>query len=153
MSAAHTLAGAMLGAGLGVQVLLSFVVAPAAFRLLERPLAVQLMEGVFPAYYGAGLVTTGLALILVLVLAVGHRGPLRWGTAALLAITLGGTLYAGGVLLPQARAARLRAQAALAGDLAPLEFSRLHRRAVAVNIALFATGALALGLHAASRRP
>lgn len=153
MSAAHTLAGAMLGAGLGVQVFLSFLVAPVAFRLLERSQAVQLMEGVFPAYYVTGLLTTALALALVLALAIRHRGPLRWGAVALLGITLAGTLYAGGVLLPQARAARLRAQAALAGDLAPLEFSRLHRRAVAVNIALFATGALALGLHAASRRP
>ena len=94
MSAAHTLAGAMLGAGLGVQVLLSFVVAPAAFRLLDRPLAVQLMEAVFPAYYGVGLVTTGVALALVLALAARHRGPLRWGAATLLALTLGGTLYA-----------------------------------------------------------
>jgi hypothetical protein len=153
MSVAHTLAGAMLGAGLGVQVFLSFVVAPSAFRLLDRSLAVRVMEGVFPAYYGFGLVTTGLALALVLLLAGRHGGPLRWGAAALLVITLGGTLYAGGVLLPQARAARLRAQEALAGDLAPLEFSRLHRRAVGVNIALFGAGALALALHGASRRP
>ena len=56
-------------------------------------------------------------------------------------------MYAGHVLLPEAHAARLRAQAAPAGDLAPLEFSRLHRRAVAVNIAIFLTGAIALALH------
>lgn len=60
-------------------------------------------------------------------------------------------VYAGSVLLPEARAARLRAHAAPAGDLAPLEFSRLHRRVVAVNISLFTVGVVAFVLHAAAR--
>jgi hypothetical protein len=68
-----------------------------------------------------------------------------------LAAVLAGTLYAGHVLLPQAHAARVRAQAARAGDLAPLEFSRLHRQAVTVNVALFGVGLVALVLHAAAR--
>ena len=140
---------ALLGAGLGVQVFLSFLLAPTAFRVVDRPVAVQVMEGVFPGYYGFGMVTVGIALIFTLILAFREPSPLRWGAAALLAITLAGTLYAGHVLLPQAHAARLRAQAAPAGDLAPLEFSRLHRLAVAVNIAVFAAGALALALHLA----
>jgi hypothetical protein len=150
MRVAHTLAGAALGAGLGVQLFLSYLVAPSAFRLLDRPGAVRLMEGVFPGYYAFGVATTALALLLLLPAALRTRNPLRWGAVALLAMTLGGTLYAGQVLLPRAHAARLRAQAAPAGDLAPLEFSRLHRRAVAVNIAVFAVGALALGFHAAT---
>ena len=141
---------ALLGAGLGVQVFLSFLLAPTAFRVVDRPVAVQVMEGVFPGYYGFGLVTVGLALILTLILLFREPSPLRWGAMALLAITFAGTLYAGGVLLPEAHAARLRAQAAPAGDLSPLEFSRLHRLAVAVNIAVFAAGALALALHLAS---
>jgi hypothetical protein len=143
---------ALLGAGLGVQVFLSFLVAPATFRLVERGQAVQLMEGVFPGYYGLGLVTTGLALVLVVGLALGERrAPLRWAAAAVLAAVLAGTVYAGHVLLPQAHAARIRAQAARAGDLAPLEFSRLHRQAVSVNVALFGVGLVALVLHAAAR--
>jgi hypothetical protein len=150
-SFAYATAAVCLGAGLGVQVFLSFLVAPAAFRLLERPQAVRLMEGVFPGYYALGVVTSAVSLLLVLWLVVVlPRAPLRWGAAALLACVLAGTLYAGHVLLPQAHAARLRAQAAPAGDLAPLEFSRLHRRAVAVNIALFGVGLLALVLHAAA---
>jgi hypothetical protein len=152
MGFAHALAAALMGAGLGVQVFLSFLVAPTSFRLLERPVAVQLMEGVFPGYYATGLVVMGLATLLILGLALRERrAPLRWGALAVLAVTLAGTVYAGHVLLPQAHAARLRAQSAVAGDLSPLEFSRLHRRAVAVNIALFGTGLLALVLHAASR--
>lgn len=148
----HAAAAALLGAGLGVQVFLSFLVAPAAFRLLDRPLAVRLMEGVFPGYYRFGAVTIGLALLLTLSLALGEpRSLLRWGATGLLGITLAGTLYAGQILLPEAHAARLRAQAALAGDAAPLEFSRLHRRAVVVNIALFGVGLVALVLHAAAR--
>jgi hypothetical protein len=147
MRIVHGLATALLGAGLGVQIFLSFLVAPAAFRVVDRPVAARMMEGVFPGYYGFGLTTIAMALALVLVLALREPAPLRWGTAALLALTLVGTVYAGHVLLPEAHAARLRAQAAPAGDLAPLEFSRLHRRAVAVNIAIFLTGTIALALH------
>jgi Domain of unknown function (DUF4149) len=153
MSALHAFAAAALGAGLGTQLFLSYLLAPSAFRLLDRPAAVQLMEGLFPGYYAFGLATTALALVLALPLALRDGHPLRWGAVALLVATVLGTLYAGQVLLPQARAARVRAQAAPAGDPAPLEFSRLHRRAVAVNIALFGVGALALVLHAASPTP
>ena len=141
------LATAILGAGLGVQVFLSFLLAPTTFRVVDRSVAVRVMEGAFPGYYGFGLATIGIALILTLILGLREPSPLRWGTIALLAITLVGTVYAGHVLLPQAHAARLRAEAAAAGDLAPLEFSRLHRLAVAVNIAVFLAGAIALALH------
>jgi lysylphosphatidylglycerol synthetase-like protein (DUF2156 family) len=147
----HALAAALLGAGLGVQVFLSFQVAPSTFQLIERPQAVRLMEGLFPGYYLFGITTTTAALGLILWLALaGPRAPLRWGALVLVTVVLAGTLYAGQVLLPEAHAARLRAQAAPAGDLAPLEFSRLHRRSVAVNIALFGVGLLALVLHAAA---
>jgi len=140
---------ALLGAGLGVQVFLSFLLAPTAFRVLERATAVHMMEGVFPGYYGFGLATVGIALVLTLILGFREPSPLRWGTNVLLAITVAGTVYAGQILLPQAHAARLRADAAPAGDLAPLAFSRLHRLAVVVNIAVFAAGAIALALHLA----
>jgi len=143
------LATALLGAGLGVQVFLSFLLAPTTFRAVDRSVAVHVMESVFPGYYGFGLVTIGLALVLILILSFLEPSPLRWGAIVLLALTLAGTVYAGHVLLPQAHAARLRAEAAPAGDLAPLEFSRLHRLAVAVNIAVFLTGAIALALHLA----
>ncbi len=146
----HGLATALLGAGLGVQIFLSFLVAPAAFRVVDRPVAARVMEGVFPGYYGFGLATLTMALALILVLALREPAPLRWGAAALLVVTLLGTVYAGHVLLPQAHDARVRAQAAPAGDLAPMEFSRLHRLAVAVNITIFLTGALALALHLGS---
>jgi hypothetical protein len=153
MSVLHGLATALLGAGLGVQLFLSYLVAPTAFRLVDRPVAVRLMEGLFPGYYGFGLVTVALALVAVVVLARRGPSPLRWGTAGVLGLTLAGTVYAGHVLLPQAREARLRAQAAPAGDLAPLEFSRLHRRAAAFNIAVFAAGAVSLALHLAAGTP
>jgi hypothetical protein len=141
------LATAFLGAGLGVQIFLSFLLAPTAFRVLERPMAVHIMESVFPSYYGFGVATIGIALVLTVILGLRDPSPLRWGTVVLLAVTLAGTLYAGQVLLPQAHAARLRAETAPAGNLAPLAFSRLHRLAVAVNIAVFAAGAIALALH------
>ena len=152
MRAAHVVAAAVLGAGLGVQVFLSFLLAPTAFRVLDRPAAVRLMETLFPGYYRFGLATTAIARSSAIALTVRERGgALRWGVVVLLTVTLAGTLYAGSVLLPRAHAARLRAQTAPAGDLAPLEFSRLHRLAVAVNIAVFGVGALALCLHAAAR--
>jgi hypothetical protein len=153
MSLLHSLATALLGAGLGVQLFLSYLVAPAAFRLVDRPVAVRIMEGLFPGYYGFGVATSAMALALVLALALREASRLHWGTAALLALTLAGTVYAGHVLLPEAHAARVRAQAAPPGDHTPLEFSRLHRRAVAVNIAVFLTGAAALALHLATGAP
>jgi hypothetical protein len=153
MSALHGLAAALIGAGLGVQLFLSYLVAPTTFRLADRSVAVRVMEGLFPGYYGFGLATVALALTLAVVLAVRRASPLRWGTAAMLGLTLIGTVYAGHVLLPRAREARIRAQAAPAGDLAPLEFSRLHRMAVAVNIAVFAAGVVSLALHLAAGTP
>ncbi len=153
MSVCHGLATALLGAGLGVQLFLSYLVAPATFRLVDRSVAVRVMEGLFPGYYAFGLVAIAIALVLVLAMVRREPSPLRWGTAAMLGLTLAGTVYAGHVLLPQAREARLRAQAAPAGILAPLEFSRLHRRAIAVNIAVFAAGAVSLALHLAAGTP
>jgi hypothetical protein len=153
MSALHGLATAFLGAGLGVQLFLSYLVAPTTFRLVDRAVAVRVMEGLFPGYYGFGLAVIAIALVLVLATLRRAPSPLRWGTAAMLGLTIAGTVYAGHVLLPQAREARLRAQAAPAGDVAPLEFSRLHRRAIAVNIGVFAAGAVSLALHLAAGAP
>ena len=84
MRVVHGLATALLGAGLGVQVFLSFLVAPAAFRVVDRPVAARVMEGVFPGYYGFGLTTIAMALALVLVLALREPGaaPLGHGGAA-----------------------------------------------------------------------
>ena len=69
----HGLATALLGAGLGVQLFLSYLVAPATFRLVDRSVAVRLMEGLFPGYYAFGLVVIAIALVLALALAVASR--------------------------------------------------------------------------------
>ena len=79
MGALHGLATAFLGAGLGVQLFLSYLVAPTTFRLVERPVAVRLMEGIFPGYYGFGLATTTAALALALALALRGGGPAALG--------------------------------------------------------------------------
>lgn len=150
---AHVLVGAFLGAGLGVQVFLSFLVAPLLFQLIpDRPLAARVVTALFPGYYLFGLAATGLALLLALGLAIAERrSAARWATVSLLALTLAGTVYAARVLVPRTQAVRLRAEAARAGDPAPLEFRRLHRQAVAANIAVFGVGLAALTVHAASR--
>jgi Domain of unknown function (DUF4149) len=150
--AADIAAAALLGAGLGVQVFLSFLVAPLTFRLIDRTLAARVVTGLFPAYYLFGIVTTGLALLLVLGLGVAEgRSPSRWAAASLLALMLAGTVYAGQVLVPEAQAVRVRAEAARPGDPAPMEFRRMHRFAVAVNIAVFGVGLAALAMHGVSR--
>ncbi|MGH7263330.1 MAG: DUF4149 domain-containing protein [Candidatus Rokuibacteriota bacterium] len=150
---ADVLVAAFLGAGLGVQVFLSFLVAPLAFQLiLDRALAVRVVTALFPGYYLFGLAATGVALLLTLALAIAERrSAARWATVSLLALTLAGTVYAARVLLPRTQAVRLRAEAARAGDPAPLEFRRLHRWAATVNIAVFAVGLVALTAHAAAR--
>jgi hypothetical protein len=143
---------AILGAGLGVQLFLSFLVAPLTFRLLDRAAAARVVTGLFPDYYLFGLVTTGLALLLALGLAAGdRRSASRWATVSLLALMLLGTAYAGHVLLPTAQGIRARAEAARAGEPAPGEFRRIHRWAVTVNIAVFGVGLAALTAHGAAR--
>src|ERR1700682_4083239 len=92
---------------LGAMGFFAFVIAPAAFSVLEREAAGRFVSAVFPRYYAVGL-----ALGLAALAGLGARwtgGAWRgwdWLPMGLVLLMLALTLYAGAVVLPAAHAAR-----------------------------------------------
>lgn len=136
-----------LAVWVGSLVFFSFVAAPAVFRALPREAAGQAVAAIFPTYYALGWVAGGLALAATLAgaaLAGVWTRALLW-RAGLLALMLALSLYAGLVLLPRVRAARA------AGDEAAR--MRAHRAAVALNLAVIASGVAVVALSARDVKP
>ena len=134
----HFLVILALGLWLGAMAFFSFAAAPVAFSVLEREAAGRLVSAVFPIYYAVGGAAGGLALGASLLMALAGRRsrPLLLGIAALLLLAVALTVYAGTVLLPQTQEARAQLRAAPADAGASLEFTRLHQRAVGLNLAV-----------------
>lgn len=144
-----------LSVWLGAIVFLSFVVAPsvfAAFPEAQRAEAGRIVGTIFPKYYALGYVCGGVLVATGLVLARGG-GPRGTIGAAVAALMLATTVYAGLSIHPRAHALRAQLHDPAAAPTVKAEFDRLHRRAVQLNAAVL-VGALALsGLAAASLRP
>lgn len=131
-----------LGVWLGSIVFFSFAVAPQVFSVLPRADAGRVVSAIFPTYYYVGY-GCGFVLLLTALLLRGaasirtctrSRTPRRWTiSAAVAALVLAMTLYAGFVVQPRAHA--LRAALQDSGDVPPsqAEFDQLHRRAVQLN--------------------
>ena len=138
----------------GEVVFFSFVVAPAMFRTFPTADAGRAVGAVFPTYYRVGYVCGALLLLTNLFLLGSATARAWWGVnAALAAVMLAATLYAGFVIQP--RAAELRPQI---HDPAPPpgakeEFDRLHRLAVQLNGAVLVCGAVASVITARALRP
>lgn len=151
----HFLVILALGIWLGAMAFFSSVVAPVAFEVLEREAAGRLVSAVFPIYYavGAGAGAVALVVTLGMALAAGRTRRLLAATAALLILAVALTVYAGAVLFPKAQAAaiELRTQPAEAG--ASLEFSRLHRLAVVLNLTVMLAVLAALVLSVLALPP
>jgi len=137
-----------LGVWLGAMTFFSFAAAPIAFSVLEREAAGRLVSAVFPIYYavGGGLGVVGLVVSLVMALGARRGRPLLLGIAALLLLAVALTVYAGVVLLPETQEARAQVRAAPADAGASLEFTRLHQRAVVLNLVVMLAVLAALGL-------
>ena len=138
---------------LGVMGFFAFVVAPVAFRALERAAAGRFVSAVFPRYYALGF---ALGLVALFGLGVrwvggGWRG-LDWLTAGAVLLMLALTLYAGAVVLPAAHAAREAARAAPADTAAAIGFARLHRLSSILNVIVMASGILVVVVETV-RRP
>jgi len=144
----HFLVILALGVWLGAMTFFSFAAAPIAFSVLEREAAGRLVSAVFPIYYTVGGAAGGLALGVSLLMALGARRsrPLLLGIAVLLLLAVALTVYAGTVLLPETQEARAQVRAAPADAGASLEFSRLHQRAVVLNLMVMLAVLAALGL-------
>jgi len=132
----------------------AFLVAPAAFATLDREAAGRLVTVMFPRYYVTGIVLGAIALAGCVA-----RGAMRgwrgwdWLPLGLLVLMLALTLYAWGVVLPAAHAAReaLRASGGGASTTEAMRFARLHRLSGGLNAAVMAAGIIFLVMEATHR--
>jgi uncharacterized membrane protein len=142
-----------LGAWIGVMAFLSFVVAPAAFSVLEAPQAGALVGAIFPRYYAAGVSLGVAALAAALFLRTRAERPRAW-TLAIVALVLavGVTAWAGGVVHPKARRLRIVLQNPAVTSEVREDFARAHRMAVVLNGVAILAAVFGLGATAAAFR-
>jgi hypothetical protein len=137
---------------LGMMGFFAFVVAPAAFGMLERESAGRLVTAVFPRYYGVGVALGLLALAaLIWRSSAGAGRGVDWAPLALVALMMVLTVYAMAVLAPQAEAAWTAARAARSEGVptaAALRFARLHRLSGILNLVVMVAGVVLVVLEA-----
>jgi Domain of unknown function (DUF4149) len=141
---------------LGGIVFFSFFTAPAVFGALPIAEAGKVISTIFPRYYLLGYVAGTLAVILSVYLTAVRTPRLWWAaTAAVLAIALGLTFYAGAVVLPRVASIRSVAEEQNPDPVRKAEFDRLHALSVylngavlLLNLAAVAGTAIALTRHA-----
>lgn len=139
---------------IGEIVFLSFIAAPAAFRLLPREQAGPFVGAVFPTYYLVGC-ACGLVLFATSLLLRRTASARRaWTVQAVLAgAMLVANVYAAASVQPRAAALRPQLQSSQAAPGVREEFDRLHRLAVVLNAGVLLAGLGASGITAASMRP
>ena len=140
----RSLPGLSLALWLGAMMFFAFLVAPAAFRTLDREAAGRLVTAIFPRYYQVGVVLGLLALA-----GCAGRGPQRardWLSLGLVALMLALTVYSWLVVLPAAHGAREALRRGDAGATSPeaSRFARLHRLSSLLNGAVMLAGVAAL---------
>ena len=143
-----------LGLWIGTIASVSFLVAPVVFVVLGSAQAGDVVGAIFPSYYRIGIVAGAVAVGAALGLRPQAARPRIWSwTAALAAVGLATTLWAGVVVHPAARARRVALTSAGTAPSSDAEFQRLHHRAVVLNgvallAALGALGVATRGLRA-----
>jgi Domain of unknown function (DUF4149) len=139
---------------LGGMVFFSIFSAPIIFRVLARADAGKVVSGIFPRYYLLGYIAGAVALVLAVYFCVLRNGRLWWIlSAAALALALGLTIYAGGVLRPRIDAIHIVAEEQNPDPVHKAEFDRLHRLSVSLNGAVMVLNLLALLASAAALSP
>lgn len=112
-----------IGITLGAMLFFSACVAPLVFMRLQPDIAGRFIRGLFPWYYGFGLIGSSLSALLCARTAPGAAG-LAFATAL-------GFMFARQTLMPAINAAR---DASMADTVAARRFERLHRASVALNL-------------------
>jgi hypothetical protein len=125
----------------GQVITFSFLVAPALFAALPTASAGDAVGAIFPWYYGVSYVC-GIILLGICGVLHRHAGRERWWkiNAALFALMLLATCYAGLVVYPRTVELRPQIRAENAPDEARREFGRLHAIAVGLNGVVFVCG-------------
>lgn len=151
----RSVAGIAVVLWLGVMGFFAFVVAPAAFTVLDREAAGRFVGAVFPRYYLTGAVLGSCALIALIAqrLRDDGRHP-DWVGGALVLAMLALTLYSWLAVLPAAQAAKqaMRDASSGSGAAEALSFSRLHRLSTILNGTVMLAGMAFVVLDVA-RRP
>lgn len=134
-----------IGTWVGTIIFFSFFAAPALFAGLDRELAGRAVTLIFPRYYWLGSACGAVALAAGVWLGM-RRGAWPAGLVIqllLLAVMLGGNLYAGLNLQGRVHEAKVRVEAAQQeAERAAHEasFRRLHRLSVQLNASVLVLG-------------
>ncbi|HYB91086.1 MAG TPA: DUF4149 domain-containing protein [Candidatus Binataceae bacterium] len=119
---------------LGAIVFFSFFTAPAIFQELPVAEAGKVIGAIFPRYYALGYAAGIVAVLLAAYFTAMREARGWWGGCALtLAVALGITLYAGGVLLPRVAQIRSVTEQQNPDAERKAEFDRLHHLSVVLN--------------------
>jgi uncharacterized membrane protein len=136
---------------LGGMVFFTVFVAPIVFAQLTLAEAGKVVGAIFPRYYLLGYVAGAIATILAIYFALARMPRLWWSLAAIgLAIALGLTIYAGGVIRPRIETLRPVAGEPNPDSAKEAEFKQLHRLSVMLNGGVMLLNLLALLSSAAA---
>jgi hypothetical protein len=136
---------------LGGMVFFSIFTAPVIFRVLDRVDAAKLVAGIFPRYYLLGYVAGSVALVLAIYLTLARTDRLWWMFSAVaLAIALGLTIYAGGVVRARIESLNVSGEQPITDTGHKAEFDHLHRLSVELNGGVLVLNLIALLSSAAA---
>jgi uncharacterized membrane protein len=137
---------ATLGSWIGIMAFLSFVVAPAAFGVLDAPQAGDVVGAIFPRYYAIGVSLGVAAIAAALFLRARSERPRAWALAVLaLLVAVAAAAWAGVVVPPEARRLRGALRSPAATEELRSDFARVHRTAVALNLIAMLAAVTSLG--------
>jgi Domain of unknown function (DUF4149) len=136
---------------LGAIIFFSGFVAPTLFTQLPVAEAGKVVSVIFPRYYILGYVA-GIVTLVIAIYFAAVRGPRGWwsATAAVLAIALALTFYAGAVVRPKVDSIRTVAEQQNPDPARKAEFDRLHRLSVMLNGTILILELIALAGTAAA---
>jgi uncharacterized protein DUF4149 len=140
---------------LGGMVFFTIFTAPAVFATLTIGEAGKVVGAIFPRYYLLGYIAGIIGLILAIYFAFSYEPKLWWSLAAIgLAVALGLTFYAGGVIRPRIEVIRPVAGQPNPDASREAEFKQLHRLSVTlnggvmlINLLVLLSSAAALATH------
>ncbi len=137
----------------GALVTVSFLVAPAVFRVLPSAAAGTVMGQIFPLYYGFTGVVGMVAVAAASWMWRRAAGARVWRVIVpMLVIMLAATAYAGLVVSPRARDLRPLLHHEAVDPAVRSEFDTLHHRAVRLNGLVLLLGIVSVVVTAATVR-
>jgi len=136
---------------IGSIVFFSFFTTPTLFLNLPREMASQVVSVMFPRYYLLGYICGGIMMACTLLEAILVR-QLPLIRLVLIALMLGGSIYAGVVIRPQAHNLKIEMKALEENSeryqAVKRRFDSMHNLALSLNVAVLVVGLILLGILA-----